>query len=56
MDAAWQTTVQGACIMWKVLGSKAQILKYGMTHLQNKQKGRKKQIARFSAVGIESQV
>ena len=27
-------------IMWEVLGSKAQILKYGMTHLQNKQKGR----------------
>ena len=27
-------------IMWEILGSKAQILKYGMTHLQNKQKGR----------------
>ena len=25
-------------IMWEILGSKAQILKYGMTHLQNKQK------------------
>ena len=24
-------------IMWEILGSKAQILKYGMTHLQNKQ-------------------
>ena len=27
-------------IMWEVLGSKEQILKYGMKHLQNKQKGR----------------
>ena len=27
-------------IMWEILGSKAQILKYGMKHLQNKQKGR----------------
>ena len=27
-------------IMWEILGSKAQTLKYGMTHLQNKQKGR----------------
>ena len=27
-------------IMWEILGSKAQILKYGMTHLQNKQKSR----------------
>ena len=27
-------------IMWEVLGSKEQILKYGMTHLQNKQKGK----------------
>ena len=25
-------------IMWEILCSKAQILKYGMTHLQNKQK------------------
>ena len=27
-------------IMWEILGSKAQTLKYGMTHLQNKQKDR----------------
>ena len=27
-------------IMWEVPGSKEQILKYGMKHLQNKQKGR----------------
>ena len=27
-------------IMWEIPDSKAQILKYGMTHLQNKQKGR----------------
>ena len=27
-------------IMWKALGSKEQILKYGMKHLQNKPKGR----------------
>ena len=27
-------------IMWDILGSKEQILKYGMKHLQNKQKGR----------------
>ena len=27
-------------IMWEILGSKAQTLKYGMKHLQNKQKGR----------------
>ena len=27
-------------IMWEVLGLKEQILKYGMKHLQNKQKGR----------------
>ena len=28
-------------IMWEILGSKAQILKYGMTHLQNKQKNKR---------------
>ena len=27
-------------IMWEILGSKTHILKYGMKHLQNKQKGR----------------
>ena len=27
-------------IMWEVPGSKEQILKYGMKHLQNKQQGR----------------
>ena len=28
-------------IMWEVLGSKAQILQYGMKHLQNKQKNKR---------------
>jgi hypothetical protein len=28
-------------IMWEVLGSKEQILKYGMKHLQNKQKNKR---------------
>ena len=27
-------------IMWEILGSKAQTLKYGITHLQNSQKGK----------------
>ena len=28
-------------IMWEILGSKEQILKYGMTHLQNSQKNKR---------------
>ena len=28
-------------IMWEIFCSKAQILKYGMTHLQNKQKNKR---------------
>ena len=36
-DEFGKTLYKELHIMWKILGSKAQILKYGMTHLQNKQ-------------------